>query len=112
MKTKREHLANFHISGLTYYEAVLCFEKLKVGTTLRLELETENKFDARAVAIYYKDCKLGFVPRTENRIFYKLLTMDYNSIFDAVIQQIDPTEHPEQQIRMVVHLKQNNIQEN
>jgi len=48
------------------------------------------------------------VPRAENRIFYKLLAMDYNSIFDAVIQQIDPTEHPEQQIRVVVHLKHNN----
>ena len=111
MKTQREHLANFHIAGLTFYEAVLCFKKLKVGTELRLELETENKFDARAVAIYYKDYKLGFVPRAENRIFYKLLAMDYNSIFDAVIQQIDPTEHPEQQIRVVVHLKHNNSQE-
>lgn len=30
----------------------------KVGTELRLELENENKFYAKAVAIYYKDYKL------------------------------------------------------
>lgn len=107
MKTKREHLANFHIAGLTFYEAALCFKKLKVGTELRLELEAENKFDARAVAVYYNDNKLGFVPRAENRIFYKLLAMEYDNIFSVVIQQLDPTEHPEQQIRVVVHLKHN-----
>ena len=111
MKTQREHLANFHIAGLTFYEAALCFKKLKVGTELRLELETENKFYARAVAIYYNDYKLGFVPLAENRIFYKLLASDYNSNFDAVIQQIDSSEHPEKQICVIVHLKHNNSQE-
>ena len=73
MKTTKEHLANFYIAGFTYYDAPLCFSKLKIGTHLRLKLEKDNKFDARAVAIYYKDFKLGFVPRAENRIFYKLL---------------------------------------
>ena len=104
MNTQREHLANFHIAGFTYYDAPICFSKLKIGTHLRLKLEKDNKFDARAVAIYYKDFKLGFVPRAENRIFYKLLTMGYNRIFEVRIQQIDLAAHPEQQIRTVVHL--------
>lgn len=101
---KREHLANFHIAGLTFYEAPRCFKKLKIGTKLRLELELDNKFDARAVAIYYKKHKLGFVPRSENRIFYKLLLMGHHSVLELVIQQIDPTEHPEHQVRVVAHL--------
>lgn len=105
MNTTREHLANFQIAGLTYYDAPLCFKNLKVGTKLRLELEKDNKFDARAVAIYYKDHKLGFVPKSENRIFYKLLLMGYYSIFDLVIQQVDSSEHPENQVRVVAHLR-------
>lgn len=71
---------------------------------MRLELDKHNKFDSRAIAIYYKNFKLGFVPRTDNRIFYKLLSTGYYSIFDARIQQIDLAAHPEQQIRTVVHL--------
>ena len=104
MNTKREHLANFYIAGFTYYDAPICFKNLKIGAQLRLELDKHNKFDPRAVAIYYKNFKLGFVPRSDNRIFYKLLSTGYYSIFDARIQQIDSAAHPEQQIRTVVHL--------
>ena len=104
MTNTREHLANFHIAGLTYYEAIRCFENLKIGTKLELKMETDNKFDARAVAIYYNEFKLGFVPKSENRIFYKLLSMGYNTIFETTIQQVDGSEHPENQIRVVTHL--------
>ncbi|MFC4818111.1 HIRAN domain-containing protein [Flavobacterium sp. GCM10023249] len=107
MTNTREHLANFNIAGLTYYEATQCFENLKIGTKLQLKVEQDNKFDARAVAIYFDEHKLGFVPKSENRIFYKLLIMGYNTIFEASIQQIDPTEHPECQIRVVIHLLKN-----
>lgn len=108
MKTKeREHLANFYIAGLTYYDAPLCFDKLKIGTKLSLVVEDDNKYDARAIAIYYKEHKLGFIPRVENRIFYKLLTMGYNTIFDIIIQQVSPDQNPEQQIRVVAHIIKN-----
>ncbi|MDY3379912.1 HIRAN domain-containing protein [Riemerella anatipestifer] len=103
-KQQREHLANFHIAGFNYYDGALCFSKLKVGTKLELEYEVDNKYDARAVAIYYKGNKLGFIPRTENRIFYKLVKMGYENALDVRIQQIDATAHPEQQISVVVHL--------
>ena len=42
----REHLANFHIAGLTYYDYVLCATALEVGTVLTLKRDTENKFDS------------------------------------------------------------------
>mgnify|MGYP000159171693 CR=1 FL=1 len=79
MKTK-EHLAHFNIAGFTYYDGPECFKKLKIGKQLKLDLEPENKYDARAIAIYYKDLKLGFVPRSENRIIYKLLKVGLQSL--------------------------------
>jgi hypothetical protein len=105
MKTTKEHLANFYIAGFTYYDAPLCFNKLKIGTHLRLKLEKDNKFDARAVAIYYKDFKLGFIPRAENRIFYKLLITGHKKSIDCIIQQVDATAHPENQVRAIAYLK-------
>ncbi len=103
MKTK-EHLAHFDIAGFTYYDGVKCFSKLKIGKKLRLELDAENKYDARAVAIYYKDYKLGFVPRSENRIIYKLLTVGLEEFLQIRIQSVSPYDHPEHQIGVVVHL--------
>lgn len=101
---KMEHLAHFTIAGLTYYEGAIVFRKLKVGKALELRLDSDNKFDARAVAIYYKDSKLGFVPRGENRIIYKLLTLGMNKHLKTTIQKIDSREHPESQIMVVIHL--------
>ncbi|PIE50527.1 MAG: DNA-binding protein [Flavobacteriales bacterium] len=103
MKTK-EHLAHFNIAGFTYYDGVECFNKLKIGEKLRLELDAENKYDARAVAIYYKNYKLGFVPRSENRIIYKLLSVGLEDRLKIRIQSVSPDDHPENQIGVVVHL--------
>ncbi|MDT0294445.1 HIRAN domain-containing protein [Mesonia ostreae] len=102
-KNKREHLSHFSISGFTYYDGVLAFNELEIGTALRLEAEPENKYDARAVAIYFKDHKLGFVPRSENRIIYKLLEVGFSN-FDVRVQQLDQQTHPEAQVGVVVHL--------
>lgn len=103
MKNKREHLNHFSISGFTYYEGALAFNQLEIGTSLRLEAEPENKYDPRAVAIYYKDHKLGFVPRRENRIIYKLLEIGFTQL-EIRVQQLNAQAHPEEQVGVVVHL--------
>lgn len=99
-----EHLANFNIAGFTYYDGAPIFRKLKIGTKLKLQLEENNRYDARAVAIYFKNHKIGFIPRTENRIFYKMLKVGLENSIRILIQSKDATAHPEQQIRVVAHL--------
>lgn len=99
----KEHLAHFDIAGFTYYDGVLAFKKLKIGKELRLELEEDNKYDCRAVAIYYKNYKLGFVPRTENRIFYKLLKIGMD-VLEVRVQRINKSANPENQVGVLVHL--------
>lgn len=101
---KKEHLAHFDIAGFTYYDGAIVFRKLKIGKKVRLQLEEENKFDARAVAIYYNEFKLGFVPRSENRILYKLLKTGLDQNLSVVIQRLDPTAYPENQVSVIVHL--------
>jgi hypothetical protein len=107
MKTRKEHVSHFNIAGFTYYDGPLVFKKLTIGKKLKLKLEEDNKFDARAVALYFKGKKLGFIPKSENRIIYKLLKVGLGSNLSIVIQQVDPYEHPEKQIMVVVHLIEN-----
>jgi hypothetical protein len=102
-KVMREHLTHFDIAGFTYYEGVSVFSELKIGVSLQLKIEEDNKYDARAVAIYYKKSKLGFVPRSENRIVYKFLKLGMNC-FETRIQRVDEKQSPEHQIGVVIHI--------
>ena len=105
MKTKNRHYKHFDIAGFSYYEGCAAFNKLKIGTELNLLREEENKFDPYAVAIYYGDFKLGFIPRTENHEISKFLELGYADLFEARINRITPDEHPENQVGVIIYLK-------
>ena len=100
------HFANFHIAGFTYYDGIDVFENLKIGTQLTLKAEPENRFDPEAVAIYYKEAKLGFVPRDENTLIRKFLNLGYFDLFELKISQVIPEAHPEKQIRVVIRINE------
>lgn len=100
----KEHLAHFNIAGFTYYDGPEAFSSLKIGQELDLALDPENTYDNRAVALFHKDWKLGYIPRGENRIFYKLLRTGSKNIV-LRIQRLDATEHPEAQVQVVAHLE-------
>ena len=51
-----------------------------------------------------KKHKIGFIPKTDNRIFYKLIKVGLAKYIRVVIQQVSPHEHPENQIQIVAHL--------
>ena len=100
------HFSTFHIAGFTYYNGVDVFENLKIGTPLSLKAEPENAFDPNAVAIYYQEEKLGFVPRDENKLLRKFLNLGYTDLFEIKISQVSPEAYPEKQIRVVVRIKE------
>ena len=87
-KTIDRHFGNFNIAGFTYWEGCMAIADLKVGSQLRLVREEDNKFDPHAVAIYYEDYKLGFIPRGENELISKMVDLGYVKIFDCRVQRI------------------------
>lgn len=101
---KRKHFDHFNIAGFTYYDGVLAFNKLKIGTQLKLKPEPKNRYDEDAVAIHYKKYKLGFIPRDCNKAFSAILSAGQN-IFETRVQQLDPKAHPEQQVQVVVFVR-------
>lgn len=105
MKNKqvKEHLAHFNIAGFSYYDGAEAFHELKMGERLDISLDPENRYDPHAVAVTYKDYKLGYIPKADNEIFFKLLTVGIKNIVVRV-QRLDATEHPEQQVWVIAHL--------
>lgn len=111
METRKEtkrHFLNFDIAGFSYWEGCLAMPNLSIGTKLSLVKE-ENNFDPYSVAIYFGNLKLGFIPRTENKMISKMLEMGYNDIFEAYVQRVSPEEHTERQIGVIVYLKSREI---
>ncbi len=103
----RRHFIHFSIAGFTFYDGPVAFKNLEIGSQLKLIYEPENNYDPKAVAIYSEDFKLGYIPRSDNSFVSKLLEMGYENIFETVVQSIDPTEHPESQVGVIVYLKPN-----
>jgi len=103
----RKFYFNCNLAGFTYWDGPFVFNELKVGTPLRLVYEPDNKFDPNAVAIYYNDSKIGYIPRDFNELIAPFLEMGHN-LFEVVIQKIDPTAHTEHQIKISIYITKNN----
>jgi hypothetical protein len=107
---KRKHLLHCNIAGFTYYEGPIVFNRLQIGTELRLVVEPENQYDHDAIALYFEEHKLGFIPRTENKTLSVFLKQGYDDLFEVFINRVSPNEYPENQIGVIVYLKKKNLQ--
>jgi len=105
MKNIQRHYANFHIAGFTFYDGIDVFDQLKIGKELILKSDPDNQYDARAVAIYFEDTQLGYVPRTENREIRKFLDLGHDDLFEVKISQVSPDANPEHQVRVIVKIR-------
>ncbi len=99
-----KHFDHFHIAGFTFYEGVLAFNNLQIGTELLLKPEPDNRYDHDAVSIWHNNHKLGFVPRSVNKPIAAILNTGHN-IFEVRVQQLKPHSHPEDQVHVVVFVK-------
>lgn len=96
------HIGNFNIAGFTYWDGCIALDKLRIGARLRLERESENRFDPYAVAIYFGEYKLGYIPEGSNRVVSQLMDLGYGEIFDMRVQRLQLDAHPEKQVSVVL----------
>lgn len=104
MENKR-HLMNGRVAGFSYWDGAEAFEHLKVGTKLTLVREPDNRFDPYAVALYFEEYKLGFVPRDMNHELSKYLDMGYEDIYDVRVNRLSSDAHPEEQVGFIIRIK-------
>lgn len=61
-------MTTFTIAGVTFSQFHEVRRELLPGTEIQAVPEPDNKFDPNAVALYYQDKKIGYVPRNTVKI--------------------------------------------
>ena len=105
---KRKHYLYCNIAGFMYWDGCEAFSELEVGKKLELVRESENKYDPEAVAIYYKDLKLGFVPRSDNEDLSHFLDMGHTDLFEVRVARICEDAHPDKQVFVNIYIRRRN----
>lgn len=105
---KRRFFMHCNIAGFTYWDGCLALEQLKVGSKLELIPDDKNRHDINAVAIYYDDYKLGYIPSSKAESVRQFFDMGHNDIFETRVSRINKEEHPESQVLINIYIKNKN----
>ncbi len=90
------------IAGFQFYRGNAVLPFLQVGEELSLVREARNDHDSDAVAVYFKNDKLGFVPRAENRAIAQML--DHGESLKTKISELRTETDPYQPVRISIFL--------
>lgn len=90
------------IAGFQFHRGDAIWPSLAVGEELALVREPENTHDPDAVAIYFGEEKLGYVPRAENSAIAQML--DRGESLDARIRGLSVDDDPWNRIRISISL--------
>ena len=79
---------------MRYWDGALVLDELKVGINLTMIVEENNPNDPDAVALYWKDAKIGYIPQDSNWLpaFYSVLdtTTYWNAASLKLIKRLKP----------------------
>lgn len=70
------YLLQCFVAGFRYYTGKNILSKFRIGDMLTMKREADNKYDKNAIALYWNDAKIGFIPAQENTLLSRLLDAD------------------------------------
>ena len=104
-QTEREILLNhFFVAGLQYHGWESIYNHVEASTELQLRPEPYNPYDRFAVAIFYRQVKIGYVPRGENKHISRMICASVP--LKCTLRKIDPEAPSWRRVRVEVSLLQ------
>lgn len=100
----RVALQDFPLAGFQYYRGRAVWSFLREGEALRLVREPFNFFDPHAVAVYFRNDKLGYLPQARNRAVAQML--DRGRTVHAEISRLLRSDDPWDRVQIRVSLMQ------
>ncbi|NOT14124.1 MAG: HIRAN protein [Methylotenera sp.] len=99
-QTRTKLLQISSIAGFQYYQGDKVWPQLVQGQQITLQREPTNTYDARAVAVYWEQQKLGFIPRLDNAAISQLL--DRGEVLRANIYSLAESDNPWERVEVEV----------
>ena len=90
------------IAGFQFHRGDAIWPSLIVGQELNLVRESSNTHDPDAVAIYFQEEQLGYVPRGDNRAIAQML--DRGESLEARISKLLVEGDPWERVRITITL--------
>ena len=90
------------VAGFQFHSGEMIWPSLNVGARLKLVRDPSNTNDDNAVAVYFQNEQLGYVPRSENAAIAQML--DRGESLEARISRLLMQEDPWERVRFTVYL--------
>ncbi len=90
------------LAGFNYYSAELVWSKLQVGDELILRRQPHNPYDHKAVEVFWRRHKLGYLPRVDNSAISQM--MGRGQSLRAYISWLNVDDNPWKRIGINVEL--------
>lgn len=88
------------VAGFQYHDGEKVWPRLSTGDSLRLLREPDNPYDRRAVAVYWRDSKLGYVPRAANTAVSQM--MDRGERLVARVERLQESRNPWKRVELSI----------
>jgi hypothetical protein len=99
---RRIPIQRAQVAGFQYHQGEAVWPQLQPGAPLRLHREPTNPHDPNAIAIYWGEHKLGYIPRRENKTLAGML--DQGVPLDAAIVELREGWDPWQRVEVEIGL--------
>jgi len=96
-------LLQANVAGFRYYRGEKVWQHIHPSDPVTLKREPQNPHDRKAVALYWRNEKLGYIPRTDNSVIANLL--DQGAPLNASIRKKNPSPNPWERLEIRVELK-------
>jgi hypothetical protein len=99
------YLLQTFVAGFRYYKGMELLSELEIGDWIELRRERDNQFDKSAIALYWQQEKIGFLPSTTNQMLAQLL--DANALpLLAGITNLNRAVKPWENVEIAVYFFQ------
>ncbi|MDD9983216.1 MAG: HIRAN domain-containing protein [Gammaproteobacteria bacterium] len=88
------------VAGFQYHDGESVWSRLSAGDSIELLREPANPYDRRAVAVYWGESKLGYVPRAANSACCQML--DRGERLTARIKRLRESPDPWKRVELSI----------
>lgn len=99
---EKVYLKQCFVRGFSYYEGPNIIQEINKSGNLEMVREPENEFDHRAIALYFNQKKIGYLPRESNKTLSILMDTALLE-FHAEITHIESDASDWEKIRIAVY---------